>query len=300
MTMKRLLIFAFAIILLVVNSFTSYAVCLSATLQDKQSESQLWKRYKVEKEAFSIALPNPPQHTVSKTSLERLKKERWERRLESAVGPAAFIVYVYENPKPRQRLEEFIGEHNKNNELDLTTERNLTVDGFAGKQYVSQNEDATSQFFASEGHLYRFTASGAPADDPRVRHFFTSIAFGKKPDGIEISEVPGTLFYAETITDVYKGPDVDQKVRITAKPEAEYTSEGIRKDISGAVILRAVFTGTGRIVNIRVVSGLPYGLTEAAVEASRKIKFEPAQKDGKPVSMWLQLVYRFDNFRYVR
>lgn len=295
--MKQILIFLCLILL------PTGVICRSEgdqVSENKQSESQSWKRYKVEKEAFSIALPNHPQHTANKKALDRLKKERWERKLESAVGPAAFIVYVYENPKPRQRLEEFISEHNANNELDLTTERNVTVNGFAGKEYASQNKDATSQFFAREEHLYRFVASGAPVDDPRVRQFFSSIALGKKPDGIEISETPGTLYYAETVTGVYKGPDVDQKVRITAKPEAEYTSEGIRKDISGTIVLRAVFTGTGRIVNIRVVSGLPYGLTEAAVEAARKIKFEPALKDGKPVSMWLQLVYNFNNFRYVR
>jgi hypothetical protein len=49
-----------------------------------------------------------------------------------------------------------------------------------------------------------------------------------------------------------------------------------------------------QVQNIRVISGLPYGLTEQAVSAARQIKFTPAMKDGKPVSMWMQLEYNFN------
>ena len=61
-----------------------------------------------------------------------------------------------------------------------------------------------------------------------------------------------------------------------------------------AVILKCVFASNGSITNIRVVSGLPYGLTERAIDAARKIKFIPAMKDGKCVSMWMQLEYNFN------
>jgi hypothetical protein len=43
-----------------------------------------------------------------------------------------------------------------------------------------------------------------------------------------------------------------------------------------------------------VVQGLPDGLTERAIEAARKIKFVPASKEGKYVSMWMQLEYNFN------
>jgi hypothetical protein len=45
---------------------------------------------------------------------------------------------------------------------------------------------------------------------------------------------------------------------------------------------------------IIVLSGLPGGLTERAVEAARRIKFFPATKDGRPVSMFIQLEYNFN------
>jgi len=36
------------------------------------------------------------------------------------------------------------------------------------------------------------------------------------------------------------------------------------------------------------------GMTEAAIEAARNIRFFPAEKDGKPVSQWMTLEYNFN------
>jgi outer membrane biosynthesis protein TonB len=42
------------------------------------------------------------------------------------------------------------------------------------------------------------------------------------------------------------------------------------------------------------MQALPYGLTTRAVRAARQIRFTPAEKDGKPVSMYIQLEYNFN------
>jgi TonB family protein len=77
------------------------------------------------------------------------------------------------------------------------------------------------------------------------------------------------------------------------KPEPAYTEVARENQVTGTVILKCVFASNGSITN-RVVSGLPYGLTERAIDAARKIKFIPAMKDGKYVSMWMQLEYNFN------
>jgi hypothetical protein len=48
------------------------------------------------------------------------------------------------------------------------------------------------------------------------------------------------------------------------------------------------------VKHIEVKTGLPHGLSESAVEVARRIKFKPALKDGKPVSVRVLLEYRFD------
>jgi hypothetical protein len=58
--------------------------------------------------------------------------------------------------------------------------------------------------------------------------------------------------------------------------------------------LRAIFAANGRVVGIHAVSGLAGGLTEQAIDAARHIRFVPASKDGRPVSMFVQLEYNFN------
>lgn len=93
---------------------------------------------------------------------------------------------------------------------------------------------------------------------------------------------------------VFHGDDVTTKVRVLAKPEPSYTESAREAGITGTVILRAVFAEDGTIRHILVISGLPLGLTERAIKAARKIKFNPATIDGRPVSMFIQLEYNFN------
>jgi hypothetical protein len=48
------------------------------------------------------------------------------------------------------------------------------------------------------------------------------------------------------------------------------------------------------VTNISVVRGLPDGLSERAIGAAREIKFSPATKDGRAVSVSMQLEYNFN------
>ena len=82
--------------------------------------------------------------------------------------------------------------------------------------------------------------------------------------------------------------------RILAKPEATYTDEASRNHISGTVLLEVMFAETGQITNIRVLRGLPYGLTESAIAAARRIKFAPAELEGKKVDYPVRIVYSFE------
>jgi TonB family protein len=80
---------------------------------------------------------------------------------------------------------------------------------------------------------------------------------------------------------------------ILYKENPKYTKEARNNGIEGTVVLNVVFTAEGRITNIRVVRGLPDGLTEKAIEAAQKIRFNPAVKDGVPVSVRGNLEFFF-------
>jgi TonB family protein len=93
---------------------------------------------------------------------------------------------------------------------------------------------------------------------------------------------------------IFSGKDVTQKARVLSKPEPVYTEAARKAGVIGRVVLRVVFASGGEVANIHVTSPLGYGLTTQAVKAARLIKFDPAMKDGQPVSMWMQLEYNFN------
>jgi TonB family protein len=92
---------------------------------------------------------------------------------------------------------------------------------------------------------------------------------------------------------IFSGKEVDKRVEITAKPKPGYTKEARRNGVQGFVVLRVLLAGSGKVSRIRIVKGLPSGLTENAIRAACKMEFKPAMKDGKFVGQWLIAEYIF-------
>ena len=70
-------------------------------------------------------------------------------------------------------------------------------------------------------------------------------------------------------------------VAIESKPAPVYTEEARRLRVEGDVVLQVVFTAAAQIRIVGVVKGLGHGLDEAAVAATRQIRFTPARRDGQ-------------------
>jgi TonB family protein len=93
--------------------------------------------------------------------------------------------------------------------------------------------------------------------------------------------------------DVLSAKMVDTRVVFRSKPRPGYTLEARRKRKQGFVILKVALSSTGTISRVRVLRGLPFGLTESAIKAACKLEFKPAIKDGQSVSQWVTAEYVF-------
>jgi TonB family protein len=93
---------------------------------------------------------------------------------------------------------------------------------------------------------------------------------------------------------VFRPTEVTTKARLLSKPSPEYTEKARQAYIIGTVVITAVLSQTGEVTNIRVIQRLRGGLTTEAVRAARRIKFEPAIKDGQPVSQYIKVEYNFN------
>jgi len=81
--------------------------------------------------------------------------------------------------------------------------------------------------------------------------------------------------------------------KILYRVKADSTKAAREAGIDGVVKLAITFEKDGNIRVDRVDQGLPFGLIEQAIIAAKKIKFEPANDNGEPVSMGGSLEYAF-------
>lgn len=94
--------------------------------------------------------------------------------------------------------------------------------------------------------------------------------------------------------------DKTTSIKIKSYPQPTYTPEAAAKKVSGTVYLRVTFLETGKLGKIVELTEKnnpelrQYGLIEKAIEAARTIKFEPAVKDGKKITVTKVIAFKFD------
>ena len=113
--------------------------------------------------------------------------------------------------------------------------------------------------------------------------------------GVGVGAGTGPRF-SDNPTPIYNTPPaetVDSKPVRLSSPRPQYTEEARANSIQGTVSMRVQVDIDGSVRAVRVVRGLPYGLSEQAIAVARETKFKPAMKDGKPVAYWVGLEISF-------
>jgi TonB family protein len=86
---------------------------------------------------------------------------------------------------------------------------------------------------------------------------------------------------------------VERRAAVIEQPTAGYTEEARRHGTAGTVVLEVALGKNGQAWPRRVIRGLPHRLTEASMEAARRIKFTPAEDNGKKVTVVRRVEYVF-------
>ena len=130
----------------------------------------------------------------------------------------------------------------------------------------------------------KVTTSPTPAtmqDDPVLN----------PPDSRHTSETKPTP--TTDYTRVFAQREVDSKAQLVARPKAQYTDAARQNNVQGTVVLRVILSADGSVGSVTPVRGLSHGLTEKAIAAAKQIRFSPAIKDGRPVSVAVTVEYNF-------
>lgn len=181
-----------------------------------------------------------------------------------------------------------------------------------------------SIYTASSKAFYTITVSSKVKTNKTLEKFLYSIRLDKAPllkqaNPVNIDAEQGAaldeLKSSPAVLEALKKPDAkrakiiyekksdDEKktepikysrpVIVLRKVQARYTDSARQQGVQGSVMLRVVFRADAQIGEITVIKKLSGGLTENAVEAVRKIKFLPAEIDGKAVDTTRTVSYTF-------
>ncbi len=96
-----------------------------------------------------------------------------------------------------------------------------------------------------------------------------------------------TIDQAVAITDDLTPP------RLTEVASPDYTVEAKKKKIEGSVTVAIVIDKKGDVVDAKVLKGLGYGLDENAIIAVKEWKYKPAEKDGVPIAVKMEVSVDF-------
>ena len=84
---------------------------------------------------------------------------------------------------------------------------------------------------------------------------------------------------------LYRQSGVTQMAVMKDQLQVSYTADAIQNKVEGKLVLQFVVCSNGRVSDISINESLPFGLTERAIDAIRKARFQPALLGKQPVSV---------------
>jgi TonB family protein len=165
----------------------------------------------------------------------------------------------------------------------------MIVDGRAGSLSLFDliNEKAATKELAVEkaGAALKARAAGYVTRVLGLRAAQSEVPRASTPQGGEpVEDIPDPQ---SPLAAGFKPPEFLNRV----KPE--YTPQADASDISATVEARVVFKADGRVADIEIIRWAGFGLDESAAAAIRRLRFKPATRDGRPVSVRATVRYNF-------
>ena len=92
---------------------------------------------------------------------------------------------------------------------------------------------------------------------------------------------------------VYKPGNGVVMPRVVSDVKPQYTADAFRRRVNGSVFLECVVNREGVPTNVEVVTSLDEELDREALKALSQWRFEPGRKDGKTVSVRIEVQMAF-------
>lgn len=210
------------------------------------------------------------------------------RRVGSAIGCDFFIT---------GRLEAFTRSDRAAEEHEEALIGVMVVDGRTGELAVFDfiDEKGATREAAVEALITTLATRAAGYVD-RMSRFRLARA--------QVALLPSDKTPGERVEDI---PDEDSPAAAGFKPpefvnrvKPDYPDAADRADITATVEASAVFRANGQVGEVQITRWAGFSLDESAARAIRQLKFKPATRDGKPISVRATVRYNFRRLSEVK
>jgi TonB family protein len=246
--------------------------------------------------SFDIDRPEASVTPQSSASVERVNQERAREELKRAlhllneqkrVAPKSEWPEIEARLREvEQQLEEFDPQRPVAEARLREVQQNLELHERALTQYRQNREEAAQKVAELRSTLEQLERD-RPANEVRIKEVREKIAEMERlytqERGREVQQLLAEV----------QGQQTDRKPRVIYHVEPEYTPDAREKKIEGVVTLTLTVDAQGLPQNVQVTRPLYPSLDQSAIESARKLRFEPAMKDGQPVPKTLSIEMHF-------
>ena len=280
-----------------------------------------WVTFSPGNEAFSVQMPSGRKvlETVHTDNSKKLAA-----RIYNAESADVFFIILTEpaGDSFRRKMGSQIEAASKYVNSFKPAAGELKIDGYNGKTYEftdAENFHYKALLLKTDARSCVFLTVSQTQNSAGSERFFKSLRISKTspPTDESTADTGGIIAAAPNDTGGYArsgggsagsnnessgigsgtrppvAPAQTSKMRILSKQPAKYTDNARLFGMSGTVRLRVQFLSSGEIGAVSVVKSLPFGLTPNAIEAAKSIRFEPASKEGQPITTSGVVEYSF-------
>lgn len=287
-----------------------------------------WETYNIKEKSISLLLPKMPVKIKQQNICTQQTVDKFAVYADGAVYGLNIVSKLNENIPSFCPAPQKFGD----NSFKIRIDELKGLKGFSESKSVKIG-DLPFEFIKTDvGNYWLFFdlknkqwtelwTVNAEENSKTAADFVKSFRPGKMDFGIEIGEgsettlgdppadLKANLVVPEkdltgTDSGSSKSPEIPLKVekdsgggttsiRIVSKPSPRYTDAARKNNTQGSVLLRITFLSNGGIGDISPADELPYGLTEQAIIAAKKIVFIPAKRNGVNISMTKGVQYNF-------
>jgi len=229
--------------------------------------------------SFALALDIDRQEPAATAPLEQAARQKQEREREDLKRATRDLKEKLKAAPESQRAD---GEARL-----LEVQRNLELHERILREYDAQREQKEKGIQELRETLAQLERV-RPADESRMKDLRKRLA------ELETLNTAENGRAAQQSTPEMTRTQTDRKARLIYHVDPEYPLDAREKKITGTVVLTLTVDHEGLPQNIKVKKSLYPSLDQSAIEAARKMRFEPALKDGQPVSMFISVELNFD------